>query len=158
VRRRPGVGQHRAGGVVHAGQQVDRAAVGACPAGAAQGLAVDRDGPPPTTSGGARRPSVRRMVAAAGTLKWPGAWWRAPSAARTGPGRVGGPPGDRDDRPRPCQHRGGGQAQDGDQPVAAATGSSRVRDGNQVGQQVRGFAVVEGLGVGKLGQGGWDRR
>jgi hypothetical protein len=29
------LGQHRAGGVVHAGQQVRRAAVGACPAGAA---------------------------------------------------------------------------------------------------------------------------
>jgi hypothetical protein len=82
------------------------------------------------------------------------------AGAERGPdrlGRVGGPLGDRGDRPCPGQHRGGGQAQDGDQPVAAATGSSRVGDAGQVGEQVRGFAVVEGLGVGKLDEGGWDR-
>jgi hypothetical protein len=72
-------------------------------------------------------------------------------------GRVGGPFGDRGDRPRPGQDRGGRQAQDGHQRVAAATGSSRVRDAGQAGKQVRGFAVVEGLGVDEWGQGGWDR-
>jgi hypothetical protein len=39
------LGQDRAGGVVHRGEQVDPAAVGWA-AGAAQGLAVDRDRPP----------------------------------------------------------------------------------------------------------------
>jgi hypothetical protein len=34
---------------------------------------------------------------------------------------------------------------------------SRVGDGGQAGKQVRGFAVVEGLGVGEWGQGGGDR-
>jgi hypothetical protein len=38
--------------------------------------------------------------------------------------------------PRPCQHRGGRQAQDAGQRVAAATGSSRVGDGGEVGRQV----------------------
>jgi hypothetical protein len=45
------LGQHRASGVVHAGQQVHRAVVSVTAwrgrAGAAQGLAVDGDGPPP---------------------------------------------------------------------------------------------------------------
>jgi hypothetical protein len=41
--------------------------------------------------------------------------------------------------------------------VAAATGSSWVGDAGQVGEQVQGFAVVERLGMGKLGQGGSDR-
>jgi hypothetical protein len=41
--------------------------------------------------------------------------------------------------------------------VAAATGSSRVRDGGQAGKQVWRVGVLEGLGVGELGQGGWDR-
>jgi hypothetical protein len=72
-------------------------------------------------------------------------------------GRVGGPLGDRGDRPGTGQDRGGRQAQDGDQRVAAATGGSRVEDAGQVGEQTRGFAVVEGLGVGQLGERGWDR-
>jgi hypothetical protein len=43
--------------------------------------------------------------------------------------------------------------------VAAATGSSRVGDAGQVGHQVRGFGVFElaGIGVGDLGERGWDR-
>jgi hypothetical protein len=73
------------------------------------------------------------------------------------PRRVGGPLGDRGDRPRPGQHRGSGQGQDGDQRVAAPAGGARVGDTGQVGQQVRGLAVVEGSGVGELGEGGWDR-
>jgi hypothetical protein len=71
--------------------------------------------------------------------------------------RVGGPSGDRGDRPRPGQDRGGRQAQDGDQWMAAATGSSRVGDGSQAGKQVWRVGVLEGPGVGELGQGGWDR-
>jgi hypothetical protein len=96
------LGQYRAAGVSHRRQQVHRAAVAACRTGAAQRLAVDGDGPPPADRGtgtllvgqpGAdragqasvsRRASVRRMVASAVMLQWPGAWWRAPSAARTG--------------------------------------------------------------------------
>ena len=58
-------------------------------------------------------------------------------------GRISGPFGDRGDRPRPGQHRGGRQAQDGDQRVAAATGVSGVGDAGQIGQQVWGFGVVE---------------
>jgi hypothetical protein len=43
--------------------------------------------------------------------------------------------------------------------VAAATGSSRVGDAGQVGQQVWGFGVLElaAVGVDQLGKGGWDR-
>jgi hypothetical protein len=41
------LGQHLAAGVVHRRQQVHRAAVAACSAGAAQRLAVHRNGPPP---------------------------------------------------------------------------------------------------------------
>jgi hypothetical protein len=51
------------------------------------------------------------------------------AGAERGPdrlGRVGGPLGDRGDRPRPGQHRSGRQAQDRDQWVAAATGRLRV--------------------------------
>jgi hypothetical protein len=75
------------------------------------------------------------------------------------PRRVGGRLGDRGDRPRPGQHRRGRQAQDRDQWVAAATGRSRVGDAGQVGQQVRGFGVLElaEIGVGELGERGWDR-
>jgi hypothetical protein len=41
--------------------------------------------------------------------------------------------------------------------VAAATGRSRIGDGGQVGQQVRGFGVLKlaGLGVGEAGEGSW---
>jgi hypothetical protein len=98
------------------------------------------------------------MVASAGTAKCQG----VAAGAQRGPdrpGRVGGPLGDRGDRPRPGQHRGGRQAQDGDQPVAAATGGSRVGDGGEVGQQVRGVAVLEltRVAMGEVGQGGWGR-
>jgi hypothetical protein len=73
--------------------------------------------------------------------------------------RVGDPFGDRGDRPRPGQDRGGRHGQDGDQGVAAATGTSRVGNGSEVGQQARGFGVLElpGIGVGTLGEGGRGR-
>jgi hypothetical protein len=94
-----------------------------------------------------------------------GLGWDAPVAgsllagAERGPdrlGRVGGPLGDRGDRPGPGQDRGGRHGQDGDQRVATATGSPGVGDAGQVGEQVRGFAVVEGVGVGQLGERGRD--
>jgi hypothetical protein len=69
---------------------------------------------------------------------------------------VGGPFGDRGDRPGAGQDRDGGQAQDGDQRVAAATGRSRVGDAGQVGQQVRGLGGLERVGAGELAQAGWD--
>jgi hypothetical protein len=61
--------------------------------------------------------------------------------------------------PRPGQRRGGRQAQDAGQRVAAATGSSRVGDAGHAGQQVQGFGVLElaGIGADELGQRGWDR-
>ena len=96
------LGQHRTGGVVHRGQQVDLPAVAAF--GAPQRLAVDRDRPPPLLLAGSpgavtvgqpraqhrrqrrwvTRARVRRMVASAGTTQRSGASRRAPSAARTG--------------------------------------------------------------------------
>jgi hypothetical protein len=85
------------------------------------------------------------------------------AGAQRGPDRlgcIGGPLGDRGDRPGAGQHRGGGQAQDGDEGVAAALGSSRVGNRGEVGQQVRGVSVLEWerAGMGEVGQGGWDRR
>jgi hypothetical protein len=73
--------------------------------------------------------------------------------------RIGGPLGDRRDRPGAGQHRGGRQARDGDQRVAAATGRSRVGDAGQVGQQVRGVGVqeFERVGTSQFGEGGQDR-
>ena len=91
------LGNHRAGDVVHRGEQVDLPAV---TAGAPQGLAVHRDrtstpvglgaavGQPGADGGGQRlgvqAGQVRRIVASAGTDQKSGASRRAPSAARTG--------------------------------------------------------------------------
>ncbi|HZM79829.1 MAG TPA: hypothetical protein VFC19_29205 [Candidatus Limnocylindrales bacterium] len=43
--------------------------------------------------------------------------------------------------------------------MAAPADGSRVGDGGQVGQQVWRFGLVEltGIGVGELGERGWDR-
>jgi len=82
------------------------------------------------------------MVASAGTASSLG----VVAAAERGPDRlgcVGGPFGDRGDRSCPGQHRGGRRGQDGDQRVATAMGTARVGDGGEVGQQVRGFGVLE---------------
>jgi hypothetical protein len=84
------------------------------------------------------------------------------AGAQRGPDRLGclgGPLGDRGDRPGAGQDRGSGHGQDGDQRVAAATGGSRVGDGGQVGQKVRGVGVLklDRVGVGEVGEGGWDR-
>jgi hypothetical protein len=173
------LGQHRAGGVVHAGQQVRPAAVAACPAGAAQGFAVDGDRPPSAGCGSGTAPVPLRQPRAdrsgqgvgvqAGKGPADGGLGRdgevtggVAAGAECGPdrlGRIGGPLGDRGDRPCAAQHRGGGQAQDGDQRMATATGSSRVRDGGEVGEQVRGVGGlrVDRVGAGEVGEGGWDR-
>ena len=171
------LGQHRAAGVVHRRQQVHRAAVAVGWVGATQRLAVDRHRPPPAGSGRTGAPvpvgqpgadsNGERVDVQAGKGPADGglggdgevAGDVAASAQRGPDGlrRIGSPFGDRGDRPGAGQHRGGGQAQDGDQRVAPATGRSRVGDAGEVGQQVRGFTVLEGVGVGEVGQGGWDR-
>jgi hypothetical protein len=174
------LGQHRAALVVHRRQQVHRAATCACWMGAAQRLAVDGDRPPascgsatvpiqvavPVGQPGADRAGYRVWVQARKRAADGGLGRNTPVAgsllagAERDPdrlGRVGGPLGDRGDRPSPGQDRGGRQAQDGDQRVAAATGRSRVGDAGQVGEQARGFAVVEGFGVGQSSERGWDR-
>jgi hypothetical protein len=151
--------------VVHTGQQVDRAAVGGGPFGAAQGLAVDGDRPP--AGGGSARLPLSLLAAqpgADGAGQDVGVQARQGSAdgglgrdaavvgaiaagPERGPDRlgcVGGPFGDRGDRPRPGQHRGGRQAQDPHQRVAAATGNPRVGDAGQAGEQVWGSRSWKG--------------
>jgi hypothetical protein len=113
----------------------------------------------PASTSASSWPSVRRMVASAGRCG--GGERGRERRARRGPLEcVGGPLGDRGDRLRPGRHSGGGQAQDGDQRVAAATSSSWVGDGGQVGEQVQSVGVLElaWIGLGEVGQGGWDRR
>jgi hypothetical protein len=74
-------------------------------------------------------------------------------------GRIGDPVGDRGDRPGAGQHRGGGQVR------MATRGWRRPRaargpgNGGKVGQQVEGFGVLEfvRVGMGEMGQSGWDR-
>ena len=82
------------------------------------------------------------------------------AGADRGPDRLGGisgPFGDRGHRLGAGQHRGSGHGKDGYERVAAATGGSRIGDGGKVGEQVRGLGLLEGVGVGELGQGGRDR-
>jgi hypothetical protein len=70
---------------------------------------------------------------------------------------------DRSDHPEPFQRRLLEQrrepGQDGDQGVAAATGRSRIGNGGEVGQQLRGVGVLKLtlVGMGEVGEGGWDR-
>jgi hypothetical protein len=96
------LGQHRAAGVVHRRQQVHRATVAACRMAPRRVLPSTAMARRRLTAGPRRSRSasqvpmapgqrvwvqagqVRRMVASAGTAKQPGAWWRAPSPARTG--------------------------------------------------------------------------
>jgi hypothetical protein len=171
------LGQHRAAGVVHRRQQVHRAAVTVGWVGATQRLAVDRHRPPPAGSDrdrgpGPGRPARRRQQRRARLGpggKGSGGWWprrdgevagdvaAGASAARTGWGASAAHSAMAAIDRGAGQHRGGGQAQNGDQRVAPATGRSRVGDAGEVGLQVRGFAVLEGVGVGEVGQGGWDR-
>jgi hypothetical protein len=145
------LGQHHAAGVVHTGKQVDLAAV---VAGAAQRLAVHGHRPRP--------PRWPRRAVAVGEPGADGVGEGLRVQARQGPadgglggdgevpggvaagtecgphrlGRIGGPLGDRGHRPGAGQDRGGGDGQDGDERMAAATGSSGVGDSGQVGEQV----------------------
>jgi hypothetical protein len=167
------LGQHRAGGVVHRGQQVHGAAiaVGCWCAGAAQRLAVDGDRP--------SSPVPLLMVLGVVTVAQPGTDHRgqrlgvepAQRAADRGLSRdhppprrgiaagaergtdrlrgVGRPCGDRGERPGTGQHRGSHQAQDGDQRVAAPGAGPWVGDGGQVGEQVRRFGRSERAGIAK---------
>jgi hypothetical protein len=175
------LGQHRAAGVVHRRQQVQRtaAAVRCLGAGATQRLAVDGHRPAPAGPGKTRVPvpigqpgadgAGQRVDVQAGKgpaeggLGGDGEVVGAIAAgAQRGPdelARIGSPFGDRGDRPGAGQRRGGRQAQDAGQRVAAATGRSRVGDTGHAGQLVRGFGVLElaGIGADELGQRGWDR-
>jgi hypothetical protein len=163
------LGQHRTAGVVHRGQQVDLAAV---TPGASQRLTVHRDGT--SMSGGAVAVGQLRAdhpgqslgiqatqgAADGGLGRGRPVVGRVPAGAKRRPDRlqsIRGPLGDRAQPPGAGEHRSGGHGQDRDQRVAAPTGRSRVTDRGQVRQQVRRFGLLERLGVGELGQGGWDR-
>jgi hypothetical protein len=168
------LGEHRAGGVVHRGQQVDLPAVVAFSA--PQRLAVDRDRPPSmllarspgAVTVGQPRPDHRRQRRGVHAGKGPtdGGLGGHPAVGgvtasaerRTHRLRsIGGPLGDRGHRPGTGQDRGGGHGQDRDQGVAAAAGPPGVVDGGEVGEQVRWLGCSERVGVGELGQGGGDR-
>jgi hypothetical protein len=82
------------------------------------------------------------------------------AGAQRGADRLWGILGPLDDRGHGAgagQHRRGGHGQDRNQQVAAATPGSRVADRGEVGQQMRGLGGLERLGVGQLGEDGWDR-
>jgi hypothetical protein len=169
------LGQHRAGGMLHRGQQMDLPAVIAL--GAPQRLAVDRNRAAPLLAGGtvavgqprAEHRRQRGCVHAGERAADGGLTGHRPAvggvtaAAERGPHRLGGlrgPLGDRGHRPGTGQHRGGGDGGDGKdrcQRVAAAARAPGVVNGGQVGQQARGVGWVERVGVGEGGQGGWDR-
>jgi hypothetical protein len=166
------LGRHGAGGVVHRGQQVHLAA-GCCASGAAQRLAVDRDRPPPSVQriavgkpgadrcgqGFGVKPAER---AADGGLAGdcPVAGERIAASAERGTDRlrgIGGPFGDRGDRPRTGYDRSSGKARDGDQRVAAPGACPWVRDGGQVGEQLRCFSFLERTRIAERGQPRRDR-
>jgi hypothetical protein len=168
------LGQHRAGGVVHRGEQMDLPAVAAL--GAPQRLAVDRDRPPPpllplggTVAVGqpgaehcGQRGGVQALEGAAdGGLgrhhPVVGALTAGTERGTHRLGGIGGPLGDRGDRPGAGQDRGGGHGEDRGQRVAAAAGAPGIVDGGEVGEQLRGVGWSERVGVGERGQGGWDR-
>jgi hypothetical protein len=176
------LGQHRAGGVVHPRQQVRRATVAGGVAGAAQGLAVDRyrrlPWPLPLVGGGTvvavtlgqpggdrggQGVGVKPAERAAdgglgGDRSAPGK--RIAAGAERGAdrlGRIGGPLGDGGKRPRPSQHRGRRQGQDGDQWVVAPGAGAWVANGGQVGEQVRGLGFLQRVGIAQRGQPRRDR-
>jgi hypothetical protein len=68
-----------------------------------------------------------------------------------------GPLGDRGHGAGTGQHHGGGHGQDGDERVPPPGAGSWVADRGGIGQQVGRFGVLERLGVGEVGEGGWDR-
>jgi hypothetical protein len=109
-----------------------------------QGLSIQAGQGPADSGLGRHCPAVRGLSAGAE---------RDPDRLRG----ISGPLGDRDHRPGAGQHSSGGHGQHGNQWVAAPTVTSRVADGGQVGQQVRGFGVLKRGGVGELSESGWDR-
>lgn len=154
-----------------AGEQVDLPAVAPR---APQGLAVDRDRPSPLVLVGAvpvGQPRADRFGQGLGVQArgGSGGWWPRPArvavrilpaGAQRGVDRLRGvlsPFGDRGHGPGAGEHRGGGQGEDGDDRVAAATVGSWVGDGGEVGQQVWGFGVLQGVGAVELDESGRDR-
>jgi hypothetical protein len=174
------LGQHRAARVVHRRQQMHRAAVAGGGAGATQGLAVDRHRPlpwpPPLGMASAvaavmalavGEPGADRGGQGVGVQPAEGAadgglgrhrpvvGGVAPGAERGTDrlGRVSGPLGNGGKRAGAGHHRGCRQGQDGNQRMAAAQGTSRVGDGGQVGEQVRGLGSLERAGNAQRGPG-----
>jgi hypothetical protein len=79
------------------------------------------------------------------TAQWPvNGSRRVPKRGTDRLGSVGGPFGDRGDRPRTGHDRSRGKPQDGDQRVAAPGARPWVSDGGQVGEQVRCFGFLGG--------------
>jgi hypothetical protein len=170
----PALGEDDAGGVVHRGQQVGLPAV-CCAAGAAQGLAVDRDRPSPLVGlvavckpradRGGQRLGVHAAQGPAdrglgGDRPHPAAGAgiaAGPERGTHGLGCVRGPLGDRGDRPRARQDRGSGEHQDGDQRMPAPSAGPGVGDGGEVGEQVRCLGWSERISVAQDGQARRDR-
>jgi hypothetical protein len=178
------LGQHRSAGVVHRRQQVHRAAAAGGGVGATQGLAVDRHRPLPwppplgMVSAGAAvmalavgepgadrggrgvgvQPAERAADDGLGRHR-PVVGGVAPGAKRGADrlGGVGGPLGNGGKRAGAGQHRGRRQGQDRDQRMAAAQGTSRIGDGGQVGEQVRGLGFLERVGIAQRVKTRWDR-
>jgi hypothetical protein len=108
---------------------------------------------------GSTRPRVRRMVASAGTTHRSGASRRAPSAARTGWGASAAHSAiaATDRAPARTAAAARAQSKDRDQRMPAAAGPPWVVDRGEVGEQTRRVGWSRRIGVGQLGQRGWDR-
>ncbi len=158
--------QDRAGGVVHRGEQVDLR-IGVVAA-AAQGLAVDRDRPPP------RRPGclwllvgqppadhlVQRVGVDAGQHAAHGrlAWWPPDSAQRVAAypergqdrlGRVSGPLADRGQGLGAGQHRGDRDGQHRAQRMSSATPVAGVGNLGEVVEQTTALVGCQRSGRGQ---------
>jgi hypothetical protein len=161
------LGEDGAGGVVHRGEQMDLPAVVAF--GTAERLAVDRDRPSPSVGTVAvGQPGADRGGQGLGVKPGEGAADRGFARDRPHPvagegiaagsergthglGCVGGPLGDRGDRPRARQDRGSGEHQDGDQRVPAPSAGPGVADGGEVGERVRCLGWSERISVAQGG-------
>jgi hypothetical protein len=143
--------------VVHRGEQVDLAAIWGA-AGAAQGLAVDRDRPPaprsgwewsrlvvvgqPPADGQVQRVGVDagQHAAHGGLVGWPPDPAQGvaahPERGQDRPGRVSRPLTDRGQGPGAGQHRGDRHRQDRAQRVPSAAALSWVGDRGEVAEQV----------------------
>jgi hypothetical protein len=173
----PGLGQDRAGGVVHRREQVDRR-VGVVAA-AAKGLAVDGDRPrrpagrwpagrwrwllagQPAADGAVQRVGVDAgQDAAHGRLCWwlegAGPWVAAHvqrgQRGQRGQhlaGRVRGPLADGRQRPGTGQHRADRDAEHAHQRVSSAAPMSGVSDGGKVVEQAAALVRCQGGGRGR---------